>query len=198
MNLIINAPINSGCNFIEEAIKQKMEVPHVPLKIIFDQINNFNDNNFNITILIEPTIYLKNYLLLILPHDLHFSRYLTGTSQASITHKLENAIKEYINFYDNNKFNLIYLFDDFKNKIDQTILNLFDKLNLDENNYKNKTGSQSLRDDVINKKINFNNDIYNDQRYDSFPIEIKEQLNNINTKEMFIRYNSLKHKAETI
>lgn len=198
MNLNINAPSNSKCNFIEQAIKQKIEVPHVPLKIIFNETDEFISGDFNITILIDPKIYLKNYLVSILPSDLEPHRYLTTMSEVVALNKIELAVKKYCNFYNINNYNLIYLYDNFENKIEQTVLNLFDKLNLDENNYKNKTGSKSLRDDVINKKIDIKNYLNDENKYNRIPYKLKEILNTVDTKEMFDIYNNLKNKAEHI
>jgi len=80
----------------------------------------------------------------------------------------------------------IYLSDDVINNTDSFILDLFDRLDLDEENYKRKTKSASLRDDVINKKTHV-------EKFKEF--QKKVSVENLDLTKSLELYNIIKEKA---
>jgi len=133
MKLLITAFDGSAGERLTDYIQQTMERPHVPLQIKFS-------NDFNIE---------TDFIISVIRHP----RDVVGfVSSKNPNIDLNDIIKQYEIYlkYVNEKSNMIVLYYDVINNIDQIIKNLFNTLNLDEQNYKNKTGRESLKDDVFN------------------------------------------------
>jgi hypothetical protein len=127
MNLNLIALPGPAKNLAEAHIEQRIQVPHVPLK--------FNSQAEDATLLaiIDDPVSTISLLDTGQPLQLHILNYNSTMSRA-----LEAKY--------------IYRAHDILGNIDNFIMNLFNNLNLDEENYKNKTGRESLRNDVLNKK----------------------------------------------
>jgi hypothetical protein len=127
MNLNLIANPGPAKDIAEAHIEQRIQVPHVPLKF-----NSETDNVTTVAILETPFEFILN-----VSDDLSISK----------------TIEEY-NVSTKNILNATYIYsaDDVINKTEQFIMDLFNKLNLDEENYKIKTGRLSLYEDVLNKK----------------------------------------------
>jgi hypothetical protein len=126
MNLNLIAYPGIAQNTAKAHIEQRIQVPHVPLKF------NSDEQNPTLVAIIDDPI-------------------------KSITRAQDNSNLElFISLYNKTleeatKAKYIYHEDDVINNANAFIIDLFDKLNLEDQNYKNKTGRESLRDDVINK-----------------------------------------------
>jgi hypothetical protein len=128
MNLNLISLPGEATNIALTHIEGRIQVPHVPLKF-----NSEQDNLHLVAIIEDPRSYLESLENIDNPEE-SLSEYLDVMSKAidaNYIYKAEDVIR------DTNSF----------------ILDLFDKLNLSEDNYKTKTGSESLRDDVENKEI---------------------------------------------
>jgi hypothetical protein len=126
MNLNLISYPGPAKNIAEAHIEQRIQVPHVPLKF-----NSETEDVVTVAIIDDP---IKSI----------------GRAQDNPTLEL------FISLYnktleDAAKAQYLYHEDDVVNKTNYFIIDLFDKLNLDEQNYKTKTGRESLRNDVINK-----------------------------------------------
>lgn len=89
------------------------------------------------------------------------------------------------------KANYVYKASDVIEKTNSFVIDLFDKLNLDELNYKTKTGRESLREDVINKTDVFVVAFTPEGNVD----EQVENLDNYNLEESWNLYNEVLLKA---
>lgn len=126
MNLNLIAYPGPAKNIAEAHIEQRIQVPHVPLK--------FNSES----------------------EDLHLVAIIDDPITAISRVQDEPTLQLFISIYnkvlkDALKANWIYKAEDVVDKTDDFIIDLFDRLDLSEQNYKNKTGRESLRDDVIAK-----------------------------------------------
>lgn len=130
MNLNLIAYPGQAQTIANAHIEQRVQVPHVPLKF-----NSETDNAIIVAVISDPTSLI---------HTISDDEDLTAfvSMYNSVTEKAISA-------------DYIYKEEDVINNTDRFILDLFDKLQLDEENYKNKTGSKSLRDDVITKEVHF-------------------------------------------
>jgi hypothetical protein len=147
MNLNLIAYPGIAQNTAKAHIEQRIQVPHVPLKF------NSDEHNSTLVAIIDDPI-------------------------KSIARAQDNSNPElFISLYNKTleeaiKAKYIYHEDDVINNTNAFIIDLFDKLNLEDQNYKNKTGRESLRDDVINKtqvhveKYDIHNDQINVNGYD--------------------------------
>ena len=128
MNLNLIALPGEATNIALTHIEGRIQVPHVPLKF-----NSEQDNLELLAIIQDPRVYLES---------------LADTSDAL------GSIATYIDVTKKSiDANYIYKAEDIVRDTNAFILDLFDRLNLSEENYKTKTGSESLRNDVENKKI---------------------------------------------
>ena len=166
MNLNLISYPGPAKNIAEAHIEQRIQVPHVPLKF-----NSETEDLTTVAIIDDPIRSLARV-----------QDQLTLELFISLYNKtIETALES----------DYIYKEEDVVNKTDAFIINLFDKLNLDEENYKTKTGRQSLREDVINK-----NDIHFEQ-YSSVGIE-EQQIENtkhFNLEKSWELYNLALEKA---
>lgn len=162
MKLLITAFEGSAGNVLYDYVQQTMEIPHVPLQVKFD--NDFNtETDFIISIIRHP----RDILAFILNNDINkefhysgitkkdYNDFLTDTLEYNKSDELKikkivNSYAEYLNNV-NNKSNLIFSYYHIINDMEKVIEYIFDTLRLDEQNYKNKTGRESLRNDVLNK-----------------------------------------------
>jgi hypothetical protein len=126
MNLNLISYPGTAQNIAKAHIEQRIQVPHVPLKF------NSDEQNPTLVAVIDDPI-------------------------RSIARAQDNSnLEPFISLYNKTleeaiKAKYIYHEDDVVNNTNAFIIDLFDKLNLEDQNYKNKTGRESLRDDVINK-----------------------------------------------
>jgi hypothetical protein len=126
MNLNLIAYPGPAKNIAEAHIEQRIQVPHVPLKF-----NSDEQDATVVAIINDPVISIAR---------------LTNNSNPETFISLYNkTLEEAINV------KYIYHEDDIISKTNAFIIDLFDKLKLEDQNYKTKTGRESLRDDVINK-----------------------------------------------
>lgn len=126
MNLNLIAYPGPAKNIAEAHIEQRIQVPHVPLKFNSDE----QDATF-VAIINDPVKSISR-----VGHNSSHETLITLYNRI-----LEEAIKA----------KYVYHEDDVVSKTDAFVIDLFDKLNLEDENYKNKTGRESLRDDVTNK-----------------------------------------------
>ena len=127
MNLNLISYPGPARTIAEAHIEQRIQVPHVPLKF-----NSETEDLITIAIIDDPIRSLAR-----VQDEPTLELFISLYNKT-----IETAIES----------NYIYKEEDVVNKTDEFIIDLFDKLNLDEENYKNKTGRSSLREDVINKK----------------------------------------------
>jgi hypothetical protein len=128
MNLNLIALPGEATNIALTHIEGRIQVPHVPLRF-----NSETEDVQILAIIQDPRLYLE--------------------SLSDITNP-EKSLTEYIDFMKKAvKADYIYTDISIKSDTNAFILDLFDRLNLSEENYKTKTGSESLRDDVENKEI---------------------------------------------
>lgn len=126
MNLNLIAYPGLAKNIAEAHIEQRIQVPHVPLKF------NSDEHDAAIVALINDPVK-------------SIARANNNSNPETFISLYNKTLEEAI------KAKYIYHEDDIVNKTDAFVIDLFDKLNLEDQNYKNKTGRESLRDDVINK-----------------------------------------------
>lgn len=126
MNLNLIAYPGPAKNIAEAHIEQRIQVPHVPLKF------NSDEQDAAIVALINDPVK-------------SIARANNKSNPETFISLYNKTLEEAINA------KYIYHEDDIVNKTDSFIIDLFDKLNLEDQNYKTKTGRESLRDDVINK-----------------------------------------------
>lgn len=157
MNLNLIAYPGPAKNIAEAHIEQRIQVPHVPLKF------NSDEQDAAFVVLINDPV-------------------------KSIARANNNSNPEtFISLYNKTleeatKAKYIYHEDDVVNKTDTFVIDLFDKLNLEDQNYKNKTGRESLRDDVINKTQ------VHVEKYDMPSDQL--DINNYDLKQSWELYNS--------
>lgn len=168
MNLNLIAYPGPAKNIAEAHIEQRIQVPHVPLKF-----NSESDNLTTLAIIDDPIIAISRV-------------------------QDEPTLQLFISIYnkvlrDSLKANWIYKSEDVINKTDLFIIDLFDRLQLDDQNYKNKTGRESLRDDVINKTA-FVNQYVPEGNVDDQILNTK----NYNLEESWSLYNEALGKSITI
>lgn len=151
MKLLTLSMPRSGSTLLNDYVQQKMEVPHVPLKLSFS--NRIEDADFIVSLIRNP----KDNITSIIATKMHIDNLNNVMIQPEIGY-IENAVQEYLKFInDTISFaNKIYVFEDLINNPTKIIMDLFDTLKLDDENYKTKTGSLSLRDDVLNKNVSLN------------------------------------------
>ena len=129
MNLNLISYPGPAKNIAEAHIEQRIQVAHVPLKF-----NSETENLVTVAIIDNPI--------------------------DSIARSQDNeTLQLFISLYDKTltdaiNADYIYKEEDVVNNTDSFIIDLFDRLKLDEENYKTKTGRASLRDDVINTFAN--------------------------------------------
>lgn len=126
MNLNLIAYPGPAKTIAEAHIEQRIQVPHVPLKF------NTEIEDCQIVAIIDDPIMAISRV------------------------QDEPTLQLFISIYNkvlNDSLNAtwIYKAEDVVNNTNSFIIDLFDRLKLDEQNYKTKTGRESLRDDVINK-----------------------------------------------
>jgi hypothetical protein len=161
MNLNLIAYPGFAKQVAEAHIEQRIQVPHVPLKF-----NSETQDVELIAVIADPIDSIKN------TED-------------------ESKVTEAIDLYnktleDSISAKFVYHSDDVIQKTDAFILDLFDKMNLDEENYKTKTGSASLREDVANKKV-----VVEETR----TIQTFIDTNNFNLERSWELYNTLVEKV---
>jgi hypothetical protein len=128
MNLNLIAYPGPAKTIAEAHIEQRIQVPHVPLKF-----NSETDGLTVVAVIDDPIMAISRV-------------------------QDEPTLQLFISIYnkvlkDSLNANWIYKAEDVVDKTDLFIMDLFDKLQLDEQNYKTKTGRDSLRDDVMNKSV---------------------------------------------
>lgn len=161
MNLNLIAYPGPARNIAEAHIEQRIQVQHVPLK--------FNSEEKDLT-----------FVAVIEEPESCFER-ADGELQCEILIHVYNKLIE-----ESMSAEYIYMAEDVINNTDSFILDLFDKLDLDEENYKRKTKSASLRDDVINKKTHV-------EKFKPFTKKVNvENLDLTKSREL---YNTIKEKA---
>jgi hypothetical protein len=120
----------SGEEFLAYHIQQRLERPHVPLK--FSVSNEIpNDADYLVTVVRNPGESI-------------------GTRLAVETDlSIESALQEYNDLYTYllSNANMVIKHEDL-DKIDDIIVSLFNELNLDTENYKNKT-NRILSEDIL-------------------------------------------------
>jgi hypothetical protein len=169
MNLNLISYPGPAKNIAEAHIEQRIQVPHVPLKF------NSETNDAQIVAIIDdPKSSISK---------------VQDKPEMQLFVSLYNATMK-----DALKANYVYKASDVIEKTNDFIIDLFDKLNLDELNYKTKTGRESLRDDVINKTNVFVNNFIPEG--DSVLQEIN--LDNYNLEESWDLYNQALSKAIVI
>ena len=161
MNLNLIAYPGFAKQLAEANIEQRIQVPHVPLKF-----NSETQDVDYVAVISDPFESIKNAM---------------GKSNVTeaidlYNQTLEKAISA--------KF--VYHSDDVIDKTDAFVLDLFDKISLDEENYKIKTGSASLREDVKNKQVHIEED---------GTTEVFVDTNNFNLERSWELYNSLVEKV---
>jgi len=161
MNLNLIAYPGPAKNIAEAHIEQRIQVQHVPLKF-----NSEEQDVSLIAIIEEPQTCFER---------------ADGELQCEVLIHVYNKLIE-----DSMSAEYIYLSDDVINNTDSFILDLFDRLDLDEENYKRKTKSASLRDDVINKKTHV-------EKFKEF--QKKVSVENLDLTKSLELYNIIKEKA---
>jgi len=161
MNLNLIAYPGLAKNIAQAHIEQRIQVQHVPLKF------NSDEQEVDLVAIIErPEPCLER---------------ADGELQSEILVYMYNKTME-----DSMNAKYVYLAEDVINNTDAFILDLFDRLDLDEENYKRKTGRASLRDDVINK----------DTHVENFkPFKKKVNIEKLNINKSIELYNAIKEKA---
>lgn len=157
MNLNLIAYPGPAKNIAEAHIEQRIQVPHVPLKF------NSDEQDAAVVALINDPVK-------------SIARANNNSNPETFISLYNKTLEEAI------KAKYIYHEDDIVNKTDAFVIDLFDKLNLEDQNYKNKTGRESLRDDVINKTQ------VHVEKYD-IPSDQLE-INNYDLKQSWELYNS--------
>lgn len=166
MNLQLIAYPSLAKNIAEAHIEQRIQVPHVPLK--------FNTNEADtqkVAIIEDPKSAISKV------QDKPELQLFVSLYDATVKDALLS--------------NYIYKAEDVVNNTENFIIDLFDRLNLDELNYKTKTGRESLRDDVINKKDVFVHKFIAEGNNE----EQMVNLNNYNLEESWNLYNHAMAKA---
>jgi hypothetical protein len=161
MNLNLIAYPGFAKQVAEAHIEQRIQVPHVPLKF-----NSETEDVEVVAIIADPIESIKN-----------------TEDESKVTeaiHLYNQTIEQAVSA----KF--IYHSDDVIQKTDKFILDLFDKIALDEENYKTKTGSISLREDVQNKKVHVE---------EARTVQSFIDTNNFNLERSWELYNSLVEKV---
>lgn len=151
MNLLLSTYPRSGQHFFRNYIKQIIEVPHMPVKFEWSHDLLFKDFDSIITVIRDPKEAFASYITM----TLHYEDVSPLRKSQPISFYVEAAKLEYMAFssYALNKINYIYKYNDVINNIDDVIVNLIVKLNLDDKNYVEKTKQKSFLDTVINKKM---------------------------------------------
>lgn len=169
MNLNLISIDGPAKNLAKAHIEQRIQVPHVPLK--------FNSQTEDVTLLaiIDDPISAISLLDPEQPLQLHIINYNSTMSRA-----LEAKY--------------IYRAHDILGNVDNFIMSLFNNLNLDEENYKNKTGRESLRNDVLNKKDVFVEPYTNQANRGDQVAKLREY----NLEKSWELYNSAQEKAINI
>ena len=145
----------------EAHIEQRIQVPHVPLKF-----NSETEDFELVAVIADPIDSIKN------TED-------------------ESKVPEAVDLYNQTleqalSAKFVYYSDDVIQKTDKFILDLFDKIDLDSENYKAKTGSLSLREDVQNKKVHVE---------ETRTVQSFIDTNNFNLERSWELYNSLVEKV---
>lgn len=166
MNLNLISYPGPAKNIAEAHIEQRIQVPHVPLKF------NSETNDAQIVAIIDDP----------------------KSSISKVQDKPEMQL--FVSLYNSTmkdalKANYVYKASDVIEKTNSFIIDLFDKLNLDELNYKTKTGRESLREDVINKTDVFVVAFTPEGNVN----EQVENLDNYNLEESWSLYNEVLLKA---
>lgn len=184
----------SGDELLNIHIQRRMEVPHVPLRFIKVETFDQSDVDKFVTVIRNP---LESISLNIAQQVILNSQLIENINTLVL-----EEIKKYNNFYNSihMQSGIIYRQEDIKEKINFVIINLFDKLNLDENNYINKTKQKSLRLDVVENGKLLNKIITNDNEIMESTIyqDILIKLNNHDLNQSYILYNKILEKAEQI
>lgn len=161
MNLNLIAYPGFAKQVAEAHIEQRIQVPHVPLKF-----NSETEDFELVAVIADPIDSIKN------TED-------------------ESKVPEAVDLYNQTleqalSAKFVYHSDDVIQKTDKFILDLFDKIDLDSENYKAKTGSLSLREDVQNKKVHVE---------ETRTVQSFIDTNNFNLERSWELYNSLVEKV---
>ena len=127
MNLNLIAYPGPAKNIAEAHIEQRIQVPHVPLKF-----NSEAEDVTTVAIIDDPIAAISRV------QDQETLQLFISLYNKTVSDAIEA--------------NYVYKAEDVQGNIDNFVMNLFDKLNLDDQNYKTKTGRESLRNDVLNKR----------------------------------------------
>lgn len=148
MKLLLSTYPRSGQHFLRNNIKQRIEVPHLPIKFEWTHDLLFNDYDIIITSVRDPKECMASYIAM----TLHYEDISPLREKQPIRFYVDAAKMEYMLFskYALEKVNYIYKYEDVVDNIDNVLYNLINKLELDDNNYKLKTGSNSFSDDFLN------------------------------------------------
>jgi hypothetical protein len=161
MNLNLIAYPGLAKEIAQANIEQRIQVPHVPLKF------NSSPEDFDLVAIVEkPESCLER---------------ADGSIQHEMLVYMYNKVIE-----DSINAKYIYLAEDVINKTDEFVIDLFDRLNLDEENYKTKTGRPSLRNDVINKVAHVESNRISDK---------KATIEGLDLTKSTELYNTIKEKA---
>lgn len=166
MNLQLISYPSLAKNIAEAHIEQRIQVPHVPLKF-----NTNEQDTQKVAIIEDPKSAISK------AQDKPELQLFVSLYDATVKEALESTY--------------IYKAEDVVNKTENFIIDLFDRLNLDELNYKTKTGRESLRDDVINKKDVFVHKFVSEGNSE----EQLVNLDNYNLEESWNLYNQAMAKA---
>lgn len=148
MRLLLSTYPRSGQHFFRGHIQQRLEVPHMPIKFEWTHDLLLNDYDVLITSIRNPKESMASYVAM----TLHYEDISPLRDRQPISFYIEAAKIEYMMFakYILEKANYIYKYEDVINNIDNVLYNLICNLNLEDDNYKTKTGSNSFKDDFLN------------------------------------------------
>ena len=166
MNLNLIAYPGPAATVLEENIEQRIQVPHVPLKF-----NTETEDVTKVAVIDNPIDAVSKVLSEGASMQLFIDVYNTTLEEA----------KESI---------AIYKAEDVINNTQSVIMHLFKTLNLDEDNYKLKTGRESLLDDVANSQAWF----YQYSISEDYAANV-EKTKEFNLEKSWELYNSLLEKT---
>lgn len=151
MKLLLSTYPRSGQHFFRNYIKQTIEVPHMPVKFEWSHDLLFKDIDIITTVIRDPKDSFASYISM----TMYYEDLSPLRKTQPISFYVDAAKLEYMAFasYALNRIHYIYTYEDVINSIDNVIIDLATRLNLDDKNYIEKTKQKSFIDTVINKKM---------------------------------------------